>query len=140
MIVREKKRKITFMMLKKIVINVIYYVIFFRTIIRNFVLEILDVGFMKQVKNKDNVYDINYYHHNKLWTIRVVDEGARPAIIKIIDEKEKNVYKDVDRFIGPFKNFHSTKISPNLLSHDTLEFKMIGKNKIFSKDETITLE
>jgi len=122
--------------MRNVIVRIVHFLIYFRRIIREFILGLLDVGVMKRVGDS-NVYDVNYYLGNRLWTLRVVDETTNSRVLKI-EEDGKDTTDEIRRFMGPFLNFHITTPTPKLYGKSGLDVQTLKERKHFETKDVLS--
>ena len=92
------------------------------------------------IKLGKNKYEINYIIGNKLYKFHTKIKRGPSTILQIIDENYNDVTKLIKPYLGPNKDFHNIKYTPESFNFDELVFQMAtGEEIIFSKSQIIEL-
>lgn len=91
----------------------------------------------------DNLYHrLEYFHNGKKYIIVWKPNSYKntPKILGVTDEEGNDVTEDVNKFLGPTKDFHTLDITPSIMGYKTLNFELLFLGtKTFKDYEIINL-
>lgn len=91
------------------------------------------------IKDKTH-YTISYTHNNKEYKILCKNNRQRKRIVVIQDENENDVSERVEKFMGPFYDFHGVKTRPRDMGYKKLTFETLMHGKMeFEEDDEIKI-
>lgn len=82
-----------------------------------------------------------YCYKNKFYYVLV---DKYPVKILSVKCRDKNVTNEVSKYLGPMENFHGSKVSPNRLGYDELEFEYMDDemniiSTVFKQNDIINI-
>lgn len=91
------------------------------------------------VQRHKNNYTIHYFHNNEEYRIIYkLNRGRKKVILKILDDKEINVFDSIKPYLGPHRDFHNQIYTPKDLGFSELNFYFLGDEiKKFNSEENI---
>lgn len=119
--------------MRKEINKIIYFFVYFRQIIREYILGFFDAGIMKRVGdcNGFGIYDVNYYLDGKLYTFRITDEKTHSRPLNIVGDDKKIKGQEIWKYLGPFNNFHLTTPTPELFGKQNMSVQTVKGTRNF---------
>ena len=92
------------------------------------------------IKLEKNKYEINYVIGNKLYKFQTKIKRGPSMVLQVIDGEYNDITELIKPYIGPNRDFHNIKYTPESLNFNELVFQLAtGDEIMFSKSQVIEL-
>ena len=92
-----------------------------------------------RVVNMKHCYEVTYYENDQCYKFRFPKVRGPSKIISIMNSKTKDhIFEELLPYMGPSRDFHNVRTTPNLLGYDSLRVLYRGGTvKTYTGNEVI---
>ena len=73
-------------------------------------------------KVSKNIYELSYKHNGADYKMFIPIKRGPRKIVRVVNEDDHDITKDVRIYMGPSEDFHNTTMFPTDLNHQELHF------------------